>query len=658
MLLDRIKKFFLLFQDRRRKWELAVGFIVLALMSLVACTRALDGFENLFLDMRFKMRGAKPFPSNIHLIIVDEQSLDAFGRWPWPRSIHARLLDVLTHQDFRPDVIACDFLFENSDNENKAGDEALVASAQKMERKIIMAYFFEKGRGATYEKDPVKEKRLEDFALPPSSEMPENLDEADKVSIPFIELANASQLAFVNTPVDSDGRTRRARLLMRYQGRVYPSMDLLTVLSHWGASVKDMSLERRAIVIEKTKSGRKKIPISAQGDMMINYYGGLDKISSHSYAEILKPNQPQVLNDLEDKIVVAGVTALGLGDRRATSFQKYETGISLHAQVIANILAGDFMSRAPASVSYAALFLVGFFIILTTMFLPIHKSLPVMLWVCGLYFLMINLFFLKGVWVDVAIQEISIIVIFIAITSFRYFTALEELKRTQEQLIQSAKMASLGQLSAGIAHEFRNILNAIHLNIECFSQPGITPERIEKYAGMSKRIMANATLILEGLLTFARKSESVKKSGNLKKTVEDTLFLVEKEMMAHQIEIETHLEDVTEISYDHGQISQVVMNLMNNARDALRERDEKKITLMLKNDGKYLVLDIADNGSGIPPQVLKRLFEPFVTSKPAGKGTGLGLSVFHGIIRNHGGDIKVTTAQGKGTTWHIFLPKD
>ena len=131
-------------------------------------------------------------------------------------------------------------------------------------------------------------------------------------------------------------------------------------------------------------------------------------------------------------------------------------------------------------------------------------------------------------------------------------------------------------------------------------------------------------------------------------------------MMRHQIKIMPELEDVSEIAYDAGQISQVIMNLMNNARDAFgafKDDQEKEIILRLKEHSDKIRLDIQDNGSGIAPEVLKRLFEPFVTTKEAGKGTGLGLSVCHGIVRNHGGNITVTTAAGKGTTWHIDLPK-
>lgn len=654
------------FKDRRKIFELLVGLALLFLMSLIAYSRALDPFEMLFLDWRFQLRGERPFRQDITLVAIEEASLDKFGRWPWPRDKHALLMGLLQHKAFRPSVVGFDVLFENENPALPQGDEALVYHTKSFQGRAIMAYFFEQGPESIYERNEVKEKILEGFALTSSSNPPEKLSEADKVSLPFLELSKVSSLAFVNTPVDHDGRTRRSQLLWKYQGKIYPSLDLLAALYYLGAKIEDVRVRHRAVTIENERLGRRVIPIEPDGSLLINYYGGFQSISGAAFIELLeagadwvKGGSPHLLKSkLKDKIVLIGLTAQGFEDRRVTPFRQYEPGITLHAQTIANLLDQSYLTRARPWISYTALSLFGILIIFTTMSFRITVSLPLMIGAGILYFFAAHVFFLNGLWIDVAIHEASMVVLFIGITSFRYFTTLEELKRTQEQLIQSTKMASLGQLSAGIAHEFRNILNAINLHVEVCSRPETTPERMVKYMGVIKDIMVSANMILNGLLTFARKSESVRKAGDMKKTVQDTLLLIEKEMMRHQIEVKAELEDVQEISYDAGQISQVIMNLMNNSRDAFKDREEgRTITMVLKNDPKGVRLDMGDNGSGIPPQVLKRLFEPFVTSKPAGKGTGLGLSVCHGIIRNHGGEITVTTAQGKGTTWHIFLPK-
>ncbi|MBI3312681.1 MAG: CHASE2 domain-containing protein [Candidatus Omnitrophica bacterium] len=658
------KKLLNIFRDKNKKLELLVSLVLLLVMSLAASGRALDPFELLFFDLRFQLRPELPFPKNIAVVGIDESSIDVFGRWPWSRDKHAALFGLLKHEAFRPSVIGYDALFENKNPADLKGDENLVYQTSGFNGRVLMAYFFEKGPATLYERSEEKEKILERFALPHSDSPPENLDEADKVSLPFRELSEVAGLSFVNSPVDPDGRSRRAQLLMRYQGKIYPSMDLLAALQYLGASLTDVRLEKRAIVIKKSEKGKKIIPVDSRGAILLNYFGKNSHAEVRSFTQILEAGNrwmsgesAGVLSDFKDKIVLVGVTALGIGDRRVTPFHQYEAGVNLHAQTIANILEEKYLVRATPALSYFALIFCGILVIGITMFFSIAQSLPLVISLGILYFLTASFFFLKGIWIDVAIQEVTLLVLFVGISSFRYFMALEELKKAQAQLIQSAKMASLGQLSAGISHEFRNILNSVNLHIEFCTLPNVDPEKQKKYLEKVKDIMKKANEILSGLLTFSRESQSVKKAGDLKKTVQETLLLTEKEMMYHQIEIKTDFDDDIPIfSYDSGQISQVIMNLMNNARDALKERSHKTITLRLKKDKDAVRLDIEDNGSGIPPQVLKRLFEPFVTSKPAGQGTGLGLSVCHGIIRNHQGDIRVTTAQGKGTTWHIFLP--
>lgn len=661
-------KLFKPFEDPRRLYELGIGTALLVLMSLFALLRSFDAFEMLFFDLHFQIRGVREVPKDVVVVGVDEASLDYVGRWPWNRDKHAKLIDLLNHNAFRPNSLFFDMLFEQKDSSFPKGDEDLIYRAEKFKSSLFMSYFFEKGVSNAYmeryERHPEKEKRLEDFALPASEEIPEHLESYDKVSLPFIELANASKLVYVNTPNDKDGRTRRAQLLAKYQGKIYPSADLLVVLNYLGVSIKEVRLTKKSIVIHSPKHGVFNIPINSHGELLINYYGGLDHVSSLSFLEALNEakawtqgKSAEHLKALKDKIVLVGVTALGIGDRRTTPFREYEPGVALHAQIMANILERRFLIRSSRVYSLIGLWTLGLTAIFCTMFLRISRSLPAVLGLTLIYFALTHLLFLEGHWIDFASAATTVIILFIGITSFRYFSALEELKRTQNQLIQAAKLASLGEMSAGIAHEFRNILNAVNLSAEALTRPGLPPEKVEKYGAMLKKIMGSANAILEGLLLFARQSQSVKTPGNLKACIEDTLIILEKEMIRHQIELTTDLDNVPEIPFDRGQISQVVLNMANNSRDALKDRENKKIKISLKEEPASLRMDIEDNGSGIPPQVLKRLFQPFVTSKEPGKGTGLGLSVCHGIIRSHGGDIKVTTAQNLGTTWHIYLPK-
>lgn len=234
--------------------------------------------------------------------------------------------------------------------------------------------------------------------------------------------------------------------------------------------------------------------------------------------------------------------------------------------------------------------------------------------------------------------------------------AYEELKSTQEQLIQSEKMAVLGTFSAQIAHEFKNILQALSLHLQLCAKPGIDEETVKSSFQFALRIVKKANEIIFGLLTFARKSESKKELGDFLKTVEDTLRLVEHELATENIRVVREFRALPPVLHDSAQISQVILNMVSNARDAVRGKETAAIEIHLRKEGDEVLCEIKDNGCGIPEDIKKRLFLPFTTTKKQGEGTGLGLSVTFGIVKNHGGRIEVQSIVGKGTTFQIFLP--
>ncbi|HTL48209.1 MAG TPA: CHASE2 domain-containing protein [Verrucomicrobiae bacterium] len=651
-------------KDRRRNIEILLGAGLMLLLAALTSARGFEPFEKLFLDAHFRLQSGKKFPEDIAVIGIDEASLDVIGRWPWSRDLHAALIGLFRHESFQPAALGYDVLFEVKSTASPEGDELLVHQAGALEGRAVTAYFFEKGKPAAEEVNESKEKELERFALRVSGPAPEHLEEAQKVSLPFLDLARASSLAFVNTPMDTDGRTRHAQLLIRYKGKVYPSMDLLIALIYLRTNLADVHVERRGVVLEKSSRGRIVIPVDEEGKMIINYFGSSRVIPTYSFVQVMNEGKawmeggkpPPLLRALKGKIVLVGVTALGLGDRRVTPLAQYETGISLHAHAIGNILRGNFLVKASEPLAWGAFVLLGLTALWLTMQLPVQRALPAMLALGVLYFAATHFFFIQGLWLPMAGPVAEMTAVFIGVTCFRYFTALEELKRTQQQLIQSAKMAALGELSSGMAHEFRNILSSISLHVEYALRPGMPPDKTQKNAVMARQVIRNAVDILNGLLTFARKKESVKVRGNLKKTVEDALMLVEKDLAVRNVKVVLELQDVEDVAFDAGQISQVVLNMVQNARDAMEKQEDKRLVLRLARQPDGARIEIADNGPGIAPSVLKHLFQPFVTTKPEGHGTGLGLSVCHGIVENHGGRITVETSPAKGTAWSIFIP--
>ncbi|MBZ0157418.1 MAG: HAMP domain-containing protein [Alphaproteobacteria bacterium] len=235
-----------------------------------------------------------------------------------------------------------------------------------------------------------------------------------------------------------------------------------------------------------------------------------------------------------------------------------------------------------------------------------------------------------------------------------------EIYKAQEQLINTEKLASLGRMAAGVAHEINSPLTGIvtfaHLMLK--RVPPGNAEDIEDLNVIISQAERCSTII-KGLLGFSRRTASEKTRVNLNTLVENTLNLVKNQSKFHNIAFDIQLVPaLPEVVIDPNQVQQVFLNLLINAADAMEERG--KITIssgMAEEEGiRFARLAFADTGPGISRENLGKIFEPFFTTKPAGKGTGLGLAVSYGIIEKHGGQIQVESEEGKGTTFFIKLP--
>ena len=236
----------------------------------------------------------------------------------------------------------------------------------------------------------------------------------------------------------------------------------------------------------------------------------------------------------------------------------------------------------------------------------------------------------------------------------------EEIKRGQEQLIHTEKLASLGRMAAGVAHELNSPLTGIvtfaHLMLKRVPpQNKMDREDLEVIIEQAER----CSKIIKGLLGFSRAISAERADIDINNTIRQALEIIQNQAKFHNIQIITNLSpDLPPIEGDVSQLIQVYMNLLINAADAMNDRGQITIaTRRISEEGReFIEIEFTDTGSGIPEEHLNRIFEPFFTTKPAGKGTGLGLAVSHGIIRRHGGHIKVKSTPGKGTSFFIRLP--
>lgn len=220
-------------------------------------------------------------------------------------------------------------------------------------------------------------------------------------------------------------------------------------------------------------------------------------------------------------------------------------------------------------------------------------------------------------------------------------------ERTREERTKSwhnAKLASLGEMSAGIAHEINNPLGIIDANISILQEVKDDPERLQKKIATIQRACDRITKIIIGLRKFARSSDEHHfKPHCLHEIIKDSLFLVEIKAKRSETEVMVNCESEDLIYCDEVEIEQVLVNLINNGIDAVKNLNEKWVKIDVFNKGNDVVVQVIDSGRGVDPEIQKKIFQPFFTTKDIGEGTGLGLSIAKGILDEHKASIEVLT---------------
>jgi len=251
--------------------------------------------------------------------------------------------------------------------------------------------------------------------------------------------------------------------------------------------------------------------------------------------------------------------------------------------------------------------------------------------------------------------------------------AYKELKHTQSQLVQSGKLASIGELAAGVAHELNQPLMVIRGNAQLIqrslSKGKLEIEDMHKQIEPIERNTKRMMNIINHLRTFSRQSKAEYYALDVNNVIEESFLMVGEQLRLRNIEIKKTLDpELPKIKGDTNQLEQVFLNLITNARDAICEKSENEkpmngntesIEIISKpsdTDDSLVEILFKDTGSGISKKDQTSIFDPFYTTKEVGKGTGLGLSISYGIIRDHNGQIEVAETGPEGTLFKVKLP--
>ncbi len=245
---------------------------------------------------------------------------------------------------------------------------------------------------------------------------------------------------------------------------------------------------------------------------------------------------------------------------------------------------------------------------------------------------------------------------------------LDKLTRAQQQLVRSEKLASIGQLVAGIAHEINNPVNAIVNTVGPLEEAAMQIDDPDPAARMAaakdvremvrvvQRGAQRTKAIVSALHNYSRTDEESVVDFDIDRSIDDSLELL-RHLLKGNIDVVKQYNNPGRVRGHAGQINQVFMNLLTNAAQVLAGREHAKITIETRGEGEFVEVKIGDNGAGIPSDVLPRIWDPFFTTKDVGEGTGLGLSIVHELVERHGGVIECDTKLGEGTTFTVRLPR-
>ncbi len=405
----------------------------------------LERIETLFYDIRYQLRGRTLPPTNIAIVGIDDRSLEKIGRWPWDRAKLASLVDSLKAMGAK--VIMLDIIL----SEPSKSDRVLARSIQKAGNVMLPVVFDFKGEFKKVQDDILFDNafpmvRKADYLkiFPPIS--------AKSVLMPLKEFSqHAKALGYINMFPDNDGVLRREVLALEYSGEMYPSITLHVLRHYLGLPVESMILN----ATDSIQLGNNVIPTDFWSRMLIHYYGPDRTFPYISVVDIFERKVKR--EEIKDKIVLVGATAVGIYDLRVTPTSPAMPGIEKHATVIGSMLRQDFITQVPNYVNVLMVLVAGIlFTLLIVRMKAVFGAILAAIFIVVIFITGYYLFFWHKLWIDLSYSGNNIVAIYFVITAYRYATEERYARRIRgmfssyvtekvvNELIKNPNLARLG----------------------------------------------------------------------------------------------------------------------------------------------------------------------------------------------------------------------
>jgi PAS domain S-box-containing protein len=760
-----------------------LGLLVAVLAVAVGRVELFRAFELKTVDLRFRLRGAHPVRTPLAAVFIGEDSIAAFGRWPWGWDKHALLVEALRKAGAR--LVLFDILFAEAPSRI---DELVFAAAARKAGNVHLISSF--GR-----------------TTPPQEGSAERLVRGSFLVEPLPALRSVARVGHANPVRDPDGGTRRLPVAVLSDGAPYPSAALGAALDLLGAGRDAIRvLPEGGIELRPPSGPPLRVPVDAEGLTPVDFAGGLESFPVRlSYRQILEadahPGKGAVdLTVLKDRVVIVGVTFAGNADLQPTPFSTAYPMFLIQATMIDNILRGQFPRRTPGWFEFAACLVLGVTLGLFTFGMRPVASVALTALAGGGYAAGAVVAFARGGWlVPLVAPLMATLAAYVLVTTVQKIEAraerqralerlkylghlvesaveaifsidpggrvaswnggaaallgfgaaevlgrpwtflltpeaaapveaalatlagggepksfevplaardgravpveigfssirdsagavvgtsaialdLTEKKRMLDVLIQSEKLAEIGRMGSGIVHEIKNPLTSIMMMSDIIAATGELPQKTRRYAEIIQKESQRILRLSQNILSFARPQKPQMQATDVGAVLEDTLGLVDYELRKAKVHAELRRDPSAPPVWGDGEkLKQVFLNLLVNGvhampqggrlelatfgpgaapPDAGEPPEWSRATVGDAPAGPCVVVRIADSGSGIPPAILPRIFEPFFSTKGEGKGTGLGLYISRNILLEHKGRMEVASAVGSGTVFTLTL---